>query len=215
MKNKVYYIAGSDGSGKTTVLLDLEKELLKTTNKIRRIWIRSPKIFSKPLMAYCRLIGLTKYTTIDGVIYCKRELFKSRVVSYIFPILQLLDFKIKWYFEKRKIDSEDIVLFDRFSLDTLADLIVDTKRMDLHKSWIGREFLKLIPKNNRIVVLKVDEDVIRKRKLDTLYDEHLGDKIKVFQLLSEDLNIKLIENNKDYLNVKNQIINYMLDEKIY
>ena len=209
-----YYIAGSDGSGKTTLLKDLEIELNKKGCSTRHVWIRSPKILSKPLMAYCRLIGLIKYTTIGGVEYCKRELFRSRFVSYIFPILQLIDFKIKWYFQKIKINMEDTVLFDRFSLDTLADLMVDTKRMDLHKSWIGREFLRLVPEHNRIIILKADEEVIRKRKLDTLYDEQLKDKIMVYKLLSEDLSIKLIENNMEYLDVKNQVIKYMLYGKI-
>lgn len=213
MRNSIYYIAGSDGSGKTTILLDLEKYLLEETKNVKRIWIRSPKIFSKPLMAYCRLIGLIKYTTIDNVEYCKRDLFKSRLVSYLFPLLQYVDFKIKWNQQKKQIHIDETLLFDRFCIDTLADLMVDTKRMDLHKKWIGKKFLKLIPKNCKIVVLKVDEEIVRKRKLDTLYDEHLGDKIKVFELLSKDLNIKLIENNTEYSIVRNKVINYMLHEK--
>ncbi|MET2984888.1 hypothetical protein [Aureibaculum conchae] len=213
MFDNVFYIAGSDGSGKTTFLLDLEKELLKKSDKITKVWIRSPKILSKPLMAYCRLIGLTKYTTINGVEYCKRNLYKSKFVSYTFPMLQLIDFNIKWYLHKRKLNSDQTLLLDRFVIDTLADLMVDTKRMDLHKTWIGKKFLELIPKNSKIVILKVDEEIVRVRKLDTLHDEHLGDKIKVFELLSNDLNIKLIKNNTEYKLVKDKVINYLLDEK--
>ncbi len=214
MKNKVYYIAGSDGSGKTTLLKDLEKELLDNSNKTRHIWIRSPKILSKPLMVYCRLAGLTKYKTIDGIKYGKHEFYRSSFVSWLFPILQLADFKIKWFFEKRKISSKDIVLFDRFNIDTLSDLMVDTKRMDLHKTWVGKEFIKLTPRNSKSIILKVDAEVVRKRKLDTLYDDTLDDKIRIFQFLSKELNIELIENNMEYSIVKNNVINYMLNGKI-
>lgn len=214
MKNQVYYIAGSDGSGKTTFLKDLEKELLVKSNRTIHIWIRSPKILSKPLMVYCRLIGLTKYKTIDGITYGKHEFYRSSFVSWLFPILQLIDFKIKWFFEKRKIKPNDIILFDRFNLDTLSDLMVDTKRMNLHKSWVGRQFIKLSPKNVKSIILKVDAEVIRERKIDTLHDELLEDKIKTFQFLSKELNIKLIENNKDYSTVKNEVIHYMINGKI-
>ncbi len=214
MKNQVYYLAGSDGSGKTTLLKDLEKKLMVDSNRIIHIWIRSPKIFSKPLMAYCRLVGLTKYKTIDGIKYGKHEFHRSSFVSWLFPILQLLDFKIKWFFEKRKIKPNDIILFDRFNLDTLSDLMVDTKRMNLHKSWVGRQFIKLSPKNCKSIILKVDAEVVRERKLDTLHDEHLEDKIKTFQFLSKELNIKLIENNLEYSRVKKTVINYMVNGNI-
>ena len=102
MKNQVYYIAGSDGSGKTTLLKDLEIKLIDNSNRTIHIWIRSPKILSKPLMAYCRLVGLTKYETVDGIKYGKHELHRSSFVSWLFPILQLIDFKIKWYFKKKR-----------------------------------------------------------------------------------------------------------------
>lgn len=214
MKNQIYYIAGSDGSGKTTLLKDLEKKLILNSKKTIHIWIRSPKIFSKPLMAYCRLAGLTKYKTIDGIKYGKHEFYRSSFVSWLFPILQLIDFKIKWFFEKRKISSNEIVLFDRFNLDTLSDLMVDTKRMNLHKKWVGRQLIKLSPNNCKSIILKVDAAVVRERKLDTLHDEHLEDKIKTFQILSKELNIKLIENNLDYSIVKKEVINYMINGKI-
>lgn len=212
MENRIIYITGSDGVGKTTFLMELEKKLLVGGNKTRHIWIRSPKIFSKPLMAYCRLIGLTKYKTIEGVKYSKHEFYKSSFVSWLFPILQILDFKIKWYFEKRKIKPNEILLFDRFNIDTLADLMVDTRRMDLHKTWVGNEFLNLTSPNSKIIVLDVDAQKIRQRKKDTLYDEHLIVKIEVYNLLSKDLKIKLVDNNKEFITVKKEVENYFINE---
>ena len=212
MRNSTIYIAGSDGSGKTTILKDIEEKINSSGKKTKHIWLRSPKILSKPLLAYCRLIGLTKYKIIDGVRYGKHEFYKSSNVSWLFPILQLVDFKIKWFFERKKIKSNEIVIFDRFSIDTLADLMVDTRRMDLHKSWIGKEFIEAIPKNSKIVILKVDEAVIRKRKKDTLHDELLEDKVKVYNLLRKDLYIKVIDNNKDYNIVLEDAFNYIINE---
>lgn len=204
----VYYITGADGSGKTTYLKEIENKVINSGKKTRHIWLRSPKISSKPLMAYCRLVGLTKYKTIDGIRYGKHEFYRSSFVSWLFPLLQFIDFKIKWYFEKNKIHDDDVVFFDRFNLDTLADLMVDTKKINLHKSWIGKKFLKLTPTNSFIAVLYVEEEEVRKRKLDTLHDEHLSYKIKVYKKLSEDLKIKLIDNNREFEIVKKEIENY-------
>ncbi len=209
MKNEVIYITGADGSGKTTFLNDIESKLTSQNKLVKHIWIRSPKILSKPLMVYCRLKGLTKYKTIDGVVYGKHEFYKSSFVSWLFPILQLIDFKIKWFFEKRKIKSEEVLLFDRFSLDTLADLMVDTKRLDLHKTWIGRSFIKLIPINTKILIPIVSEDIIRDRKKDTLHDEHLMNKIEVYNILVKDIKIKAFDNNRNYIKVKKDVFFYL------
>jgi len=205
------YFMGPDGSGKTSFLKDVESVYLSLGKLTQYIWLRSPKILSKPLMAYCRLIGLTKYTIIDGVKYGKHEFYRSKFVSWLFPILQLIDFKFKWFLTPKKIDS--ILLFDRFSLDTLADLMVDTHRFNLHQKWFGKAFIKLIPKNTNMILLDVHEENIRLRKKDTLYDEHLQNKIKVYNILSKDLNIKVIDNNRDYNIVKEEILDYLFNER--
>lgn len=202
---KAIYLAGTDGSGKTSYIKEIEAYLLNEGLSVKHIWLRSPKIFSKPLMAYCRLVGLTKYKTIDGVKYGKHEFYKSKFVSYLFPILQLIDLKIKWIIQRKKIKKNELMLFDRFSLDTLADLMVDTNRLDLHKTYIGKAFLRTIPKNSQIIVLDVEEAVIRSRKKDTLYDEHLSSKIAVYKLLAQTLELPIIDNNKTFKEVKDKI----------
>ncbi len=203
------YITGTDGSGKTTILNDIEFEFESQLKLTKHVWIRSPKILSKPLMAYCRLVGLTKYKTLNGIRYGKHEFYKSTFVSWIFPIMQLIDFRIKWYFEKKKIKSEEVLLFDRFSLDTLADLMVDTRRMNLHRTWIGRSFIDLIPENTKILIPQVKEETIRNRKKDTLHDEHLSYKIQVYKILSKDLKIATIDNNRNYEKVRIDIFNLL------
>lgn len=203
------YIAGPDGIGKTTYLFDIEKDIINTGRETKHIWIRSPKIFSKPLMAYCRIVGLTKRETIEGVFYSRHDFYKSSFVSWLFPKIQLIDFKIKWYLEQKKIKSGEIVLFDRFSLDTLADLMVDTHKMDLHKTPVGKSFIKLLPKNIKTIILYVEEETIRSRKDDTKHDKNLALKIEVYKILSKDLNLKVIDNNRKLEVVKNDINIYL------
>lgn len=210
MLNRAIYIAGPDGVGKTMYINYIEGTIEE--KKAKHIWIRSPKILSKPLMLYCRLIGLTKYKVINNVKYGVHDFHKSTFVSFLFPFLQLIDFKIKWFLVKQRICVDDVILFDRYNLDTLADLMVDTHNMQLHKTCLGKQFIKMLPKNSNVLILKVNENVIRERKKDTLYDENLALKIKVYEILSEDLGIKTIDNNRNIDMVKKEIINHIKNE---
>lgn len=203
--NKIVYLAGPDGSGKTTLLKEIESNYKRRGISTKHIWLRSPKLTSKPLMLYCRLAGLTKYKTINGIKYGKHEFYRSKFVSSLFPFLQLFDFKIKWKALKKQIKNNDVILFDRFSLDTLADLMVDTGRMDLYNSKVGAGFLNLIPKHAVIVLIIANEEAIRKRKEDTKYDDHLAHKIEVFKQLGNALNLPVIDNNGPFEKVKTEV----------
>jgi thymidylate kinase len=210
-----YYLTGPDGSGKTTYLQEIESSLKKRGEKTNHIWIRSPKILSKPLMLYCRIVGLTKYKYIDSIKYGGHQFYRSRFVSFIFPILQLIDFKIRLLTYKNQIRVNDIVLFDRFALDTLADLMVDTHRFDLHKKWIGKQFLKMLDEKIKIILLKVDEEIIKKRKLDTKYDDNTAIKNRVYSILARDLGLLEICNDREIGIVKKEIFKELkLHERI-
>jgi len=208
MNNRVFYLTGCDGSGKTTYIELVEQKLIDKGHLVKSIWLRSPKILSKPLMAYCRLAGLTQYKTINGQKYGKHQFNKSKIVSMLYPLFQLVDFKIKWFFVKQKIKPNQIIVFDRFAVDTLADIMVSTGNMNLHKSFIGRAFIKMVPKNTKMAVLNVDESVIRMRKKDTLHDEKLSDKISAFKILSNHFNIPIIDNNRNKEMVETELVNF-------
>ena len=150
-------------------------------------------------------IPLIKYKTIDGIRYGGHEFYRSKFVSWLFPVLQLIDFKIKLLFKQKEINKDYTVLLDRFSLDTLADLMVDTHRFDLHRTAIGRSFISSVPDKCKIIVLEATENIIRKRKKDTLYDPNLSNKIKVYSILASDLNLTKINNNHNQSEVRLEI----------
>lgn len=189
------YCCGPDGSGKSTFLKEIETELQKMGVSYKSMWIRSPKIFSKPLMAYCHLVGLTKYRYIDGLKFGEHRFEKSTAVSALFPILQLIDFKLKWFLMTFSLPDLDYILMDRFAVDTLVDLMVSTKRPGLAKTWIGYCFMRMIPANALVFILDASEENIKKRKADTVHDPGLAAKIKHYRDLSGYLNCVPINNN--------------------
>ena len=87
-------------------------------------------------MAYCRLMGYTSICWI-WVKYGYHDFSCSKLVSFVFPILQYFDSRITLLFRKK---NNGVILYDRFVLDTLADLMVSTRHLNLHKTIIGRLF---------------------------------------------------------------------------
>lgn len=191
-----FYLTGPDGSGKTSLLNYLKKEFEQSNHTVTTIWIRSPKIFSKPLMVYCRMMGYTKYFRVNDTLYGFHDFARSKFVSLVFPYLQYLDLRLVLLFKKT---PKGIVFYDRYILDTLADLMVSTQRFDLHHKFIGKCILKLFPSSVFTLVVKVKEETIRARKRDTIYDPNLNLKLKVYEILAEDLNIETLDNNSDFL----------------
>lgn len=200
---KYVYFMGSDGCGKTTYINKLSQKLISEGNSVQYYWIRSPKIFSKPLMLYCRIAGYTKYFYVDGVRYGSHDFEKSKFVSYLYPILQLLDFILRYWLDSRKMKSfkVDYIIFDRHAYDTLADIMVDTKRFALHKSIIGKAFFSLIPKDVIIFPLHVDPIIIKQRKVDTLHDPNILIKEKVYKTLYNSMSLNIIDNSTDDENI--------------
>lgn len=204
---RIIYCCGPDGSGKSTYLRDIDAYLKNQGYITTNVWIRSPKILCKPLMVYCHLTGLTKYQEINGCRYGTHSFEKSPLVKKLYPILQLIDFKIKWhYISTFKIKKADFVLLDRFVLDTLVDIMVSTKRLNLHETRIGSLFLNMLPKTAVTMLFIASPQIIRKRKLDTVYDGNLELKVRLFNDLGRILGIHIIDNDRPYLQVRTEVL---------
>lgn len=204
---RFYYIAGPDGSGKSTHLEALREGLAAAGITGVHIWLRSPKLLSKPLLLFCRLAGFTRYETVEGIRTGTHDFYRSKLISWKYPWLQYLDMRIYMYLKvKRRFKARSVNVFlDRYVLDTLADLMVDTRRFDLHKKPVGRLFLKLMPPLESIVILDAEEEVMRKRKRDVSVDPNVAFKLKAFRTLAQDLGITLIDNNREFPEVHQDI----------
>lgn len=203
---KMIYCCGADGSGKSTYLREIELDLNKRGFKTCSLWIRSPKILSKPLMLYCHLIGLTKYRYIDGFKFGNHSFEKSLLVRSLFPVLQLIDFKLKWALLKRKGVNANYILMDRFVVDTLIDLMVSTKRFDLFRSWIGKSFFKMLPSDALMLCFDANAVLIRSRKADTQYDVNLDLKLNLYRKICDHLNIVSIVNSQSIDHTRSEVL---------
>jgi thymidylate kinase len=158
-------ITGIDGVGKTTHVNLILKHLREKGIKCQYKWLRFHHFFSLPLLAFCRVAGYTRLSTLGNSQKCSyHEFYKSGFVSAVYPWILFFD---TFLFTSIKVYIPmffgTTIVCDRFVYDTLIDLMVATKDYKTYKKPVGKFFLKLIPKNAHFVMLDLDKSTIFKK----------------------------------------------------
>ncbi len=181
-----------DGSGKSTLARRLVETLEVQGIPAKYVYLRTPHFVSKPLMGLCRLTGVTERIWADDGSSVRgfHHFYRSRYLTALVPWLQAIDmhlFTWKDVWISRLLGHT--VVCDRYVTDTMTDMIVETKRLDLPRSSVGRLFMAAIPRRaTRIVVLVGDPEVFKARKNDLEYDRWIEEKTVAFLNARELLN---------------------------
>ena len=138
-KNKVIFLVGADGVGKTTIAEKLAEELKRRNIRVERGWSRYNNFISKPLLAFTRLIGLNYIEENDGHRVGYHDFHKSKLIGALFVVLQAIDVNIATFFKvRRRIPKDGVLLCDRGPFDTLFDVMLDTGFKNLgNTKWLG------------------------------------------------------------------------------
>ncbi len=205
IRKKFICIIGLDGAGKTTHINILINKL-KIDGRYRYTWFRYNHLLSIFLLIYCRLAKLTVYEKINGEKIGRHEFYRSKIVSKLYPWILFID-TIPTYILKISIPTclGYNIICDRFIYDTLVDLMIDLNDFDIHKKMIGRLFISLIPKNSNIILLDLDESIIRERRKELINDKSLTVRRIAYNKISKEFNIPIIQNNQSIHDVSRQI----------
>lgn len=196
---RVIYVMGIDGAGKSTVVEWLAHTLGESGRRVEVRWLRFNHFFSKPLLGFCRLMGLTRYETIRGVRVGYHDFHRSRLVSWIFIALQYLDaLRVRWlWMAPRLWRSDRILILDRFIYDILVDLMVDTRIMDLDQRAIGEAFCKLLPKGALVLFVTRDKDKLLEVRPESNVDRNFPVRMELYHALSGRHGLVPLYNNGD------------------
>jgi thymidylate kinase len=189
-------ITGIDGVGKTTHVNLIIEHLREKGIKCQYKWLRFHHLFSLPLLAFCRVAGYTRLSTLGNFQKCSyHEFYKSRFVSAIYPWILFFDTflftTIKVYIPMFFGTS---IVCDRFVYDTLIDIAVATKDHEIYKKSVGKLFLKLIPKNARFVMLDLDKSTIFSRRSELKNDLTFGERYELYTEFSRLFDITIVYN---------------------
>lgn len=204
MKNIM--LSGPDGTGKSTIISATQKKLEEIQIHIDIVWLRFHHYFAKLVNIIGRITGKSY-----------REKYSWGEVGYhdykgvvgIFYILAIyLDHLIfKVFIKNKKIKQSRFYLIDRYILDIVADLIVDTR----NEKFVFFMFDKLVRNellNNKAFILECDYDVVISRREDIKDDKSYQKKINAYKLISYRYDVKRLntgENNID--EIVQQILN--------
>jgi energy-coupling factor transporter ATP-binding protein EcfA2 len=158
MKGRIVAIGGIDGCGKSTIAKELISIITENGKRVHYVWMRYNHFFAKPLLVFCRLIGLTWYEPTDSRVGY-HDFYRSATVSWLYIFLTFVDTLlasvVRVYVPAFVFGRT--VICDRWILDILVDLATDTRKdLDCRSFWV-RSFLALIPSRAKCFVVYRDE----------------------------------------------------------
>jgi len=208
--NIILSYSGIDGSGKTSIIDGVSDALQKKGHKTRYIWLRYNHYFTKLLLVFCRLIGLTSYHTVDGVRIGHHDFYKSKTISYLFIFLTYIDTLITTFFLVYipRFFTDTVIVCDRWVLDILIDLEIDT-RLNLTNTFVSRIFLALIPADAKCFVIYRDYDSVLNARDDHKIDKNFERRYKLYYSESYE-RFQIINNTKSLDDVINEAINMVV-----
>jgi hypothetical protein len=182
---KSIMISGPDGTGKSTIINKLHKEL-----GFEIVWLRFHHYLSKIVNMIGRIVGKSyrkeyswgkvgyhDYCGIFGVFY----IFAVYIDHLLFKLL----------IKNRKFKKNKTYLVDRYILDVVADLIVDTKNYKMVFFLFDRLVRKELSAFDSYI-LECNIDIVIGRRNDIKDDKKYLDKINAYKVISHKYNINTI-----------------------
>lgn len=205
-------LLGVDGVGKTLHARELEASFLKDGVKTKYVWLRFVHMTTLLLLGYCRVAGFTTYENINGTVVGKHRFYTSKFISYVYPRLLYIDL-LPIYLSKVLIPRFMgwTVICDRFVFDTIVDLMIDLNDDHFHETSIGKKYLRLIPKDAKLVLLDLDLELIHKRRPELIADMLLARRKELYHKLAYMYRIPVVDNTQSVSLVQKKILRALRD----
>lgn len=189
-------ISGPDGVGKSTIIKELKAEAQLKSIDVKVSWMRFGHFFAKIINGLGRVLGKSYYETYPwGKIgYHKYKGW----FGYLYSFAIYLDYNIILNFKKQKIllEAESWVIFDRYIIDIVADLIVDIENSSFPLKLFNTALKKELDVFEAYIFV-CQKDIVEKRRVDIKDDKFYEKKIAAYKVISQSFRqINMIDTGK-------------------
>jgi DNA polymerase III delta prime subunit len=195
MKNIM--LSGPDGTGKSTIANAVITELKNKNIVLNHVWLRFNHYLAKIINVIGRISGKSYYETYSWGKSGYHDY--EGLLGFFYVLAVYIDHGVfNLFFRRIHLKSDQNYLVDRFIIDIMADLIVDTKRPNMVFFLFGpllRKELKLA----HAFILKCDKKIVVARRKDILDDKSYDTKIKAYKLIASKFNITTLDSGQLYI----------------
>ena len=189
--NTLVALTGIDGSGKTTIIEEIRKELVNRGERCKVVYMGFGRNFHIPLLGrVARFYSRRKYS---GEKKKVRDNYRTRSSSWL--AIQYLEMLTRYLVSKRR---GGYTLFDRYFFDGV--FLADEKNSKILK--------KIIPKADKMFFLYASPEVIQERKEEASKEQIEKYHNKINEL-SKDFEIIKIDNSGPLKEVVEEIMGHL------
>lgn len=194
---KKYMISGSDGTGKSTITESLKTTYESQDKTVKTVWLRFNHNFAKLVNILGRITGKSYYEEYSwGKVGYHNY---SGYIGYLYIYAVFYDHLLFRIFNRKKIFEEtdcEVLIIDRYIIDIMADLIVDTNKNELiYKLFF--KYAKTEITQSKVFILDCDYNIVVSRRKDIEDDKNWLKKQAAYKYLSEKLDLTIINTGEN------------------
>ena len=191
-------VSGADGSGKSTIINGYSELLSDDITEVNQFWLRFVSFFSKSINMFGRILKKSYVEKHEWGTIGYHDYGGYFGYLYIFScyIDHLLYYPIFLFNNRKSIHSDKVHhIYDRYLVDTVADLIVDTHKDDLIL-WLFSGLVTSLKKKAKIVIVTCDEKVVVSRRADIYDDKKYKLRLEAFNKIAVKYKINTLDTSE-------------------
>jgi len=211
---KIIYLSGIDGAGKTTVSKEIYNHYCGKKIKAYYTWGGLTPILLKPLSLFAKLLFVRKLDKNNNYFIHKKHKQKSiNKFKYLMSlqfIIALIDYYPQYLFKiyfRSKLNK--IIIIDRYYLDFFIErgILANWTLKETYNKIIDYQNFFLNPTD--FIYLKINPEIAIKRKDDIPSVDYLNDREKYYDYIHARLNSFVIDGGKNIDEIVEEIKNIL------
>ena len=195
-------ISGVDGSGKSTIAKALRKYLEDRCGlRTSIVWFRWRAFLMYMLYLYIDVRRLYRYAYNPrlGKYFKINRWSEDPFLRTFYPLIQLFDMIIFYILIKAKllVKRSQVLIFDRFLVDMLVDIVFEARRPELINSALARIVYSVTRKAGKPVFLDVAAEIAYERKKDILSIEEIRYKQALYRIIAKLVGAEVIDTSSN------------------